>query len=68
MNSFSHSDVFGHLKDARFSTQEAAEYLAISMPTFRRHVQSGNVIPAEIIGRSQRFSSGDLRKFKKAIL
>lgn len=51
MNSFSHF-VFGHLKDARFSAQEAAEYLEISMPTFRKYVPSGQVVPAEIVGRS----------------
>jgi excisionase family DNA binding protein len=65
---FLHGDLFGHLKDERFSAQDAAEYLEVSMPTFRRYVQSGRVIPAEIVGRSQLFSSGDLRKFKKSIL
>ena len=65
---FLHGDLFGHLKDERFSAQDAAEYLEVSMPTFRRYVQSGKVIPAEIVGRSQLFSSGDLRKFKKSIL
>jgi len=67
-DSFSHNDLFGHLKDERFSAQEAAEYLEVSMPTFRRYVQSGKVIPAEIVGRSQLFSCGDLQKFKKSIL
>ena len=66
-DSFSHSDLFGHLNDARFSAKEAAEYLEVSMPTFRRYVQSGKVIPAEIVGRSQLFSSADLRKLKKLI-
>jgi hypothetical protein len=41
-----HHDVFGHFKDARFSAQQAAEYLEVSMPTFRRYVQSGKVISA----------------------
>jgi len=67
-DSFSHSDVFGHLKDERFSAKEASVYLEVSMPTFRRYVQSGKVIPVEIVGRSQLFSSIDLRKFKKSIL
>jgi excisionase family DNA binding protein len=65
---FSHSDLFGHLKEERFSAQDAAEYLEISMPTFRRYVQSGKVIPAEIVGRSQLFSSGELRILKKQSL
>ena len=63
---FLHGDLFGNLKEERFSAQEAAEYLEVSMPTFRRYVQSGKVIPAGIVGRSQLFSSGDLRKFKKS--
>lgn len=65
---FLHSDLFGLLKDERFSAQDAAEYLEISMPTFRRTVQSAKLIPAEIVGRSQLFSSADLRKFKKSVL
>lgn len=65
---FLHGDLFGHLKNERFSSQDAAEYLEVSMPTFRRYVQSGKLIPAEIVGRSQLFSSADLRKFKESIL
>ena len=61
-------DLFGHLKDERFSAQDAAEYLEVSMPTFRRTIQSGKLTPAEIVGRSQLFSSADLRKFKESIL
>jgi response regulator of citrate/malate metabolism len=63
-----HHDVFGHLKDARFSAQEGAESLEVSMPTFRRYVQSGKVISAEIFERGHCFSCGDLRKFKKSVL
>lgn len=65
---YAHGDVFGHLKETHFSAQEAADYLEVSMSTFRRYVQSGKVIPAEIVGRSQRFFSGDLQKFKKSVL
>lgn len=67
-DSFFHKEVFGYLKAARFSAQEVAEYLEISMPTFRRYVQSQKINPVEIVGRSQLFASGDLRKFKKSIL
>jgi len=65
---FLHGDLFGHLKDERFSAQDAAEYLEVSMPMFWRYVQSGKLIPAEIVGRSQLFSSADLRKLKESIL
>jgi len=62
---FSHDDLFGHLNDTRFSAQEAAKYLEVSMPTFRRYVQSQKIKPVEIVGRKQLFSSGDLRKLKR---
>ena len=39
-DNFSHQDVFGHLETELFSAQDAAEYIEISMPTFRRYVQS----------------------------
>lgn len=63
-DSFFHKEVFGYLKAARFSAQEAADYLEISMPTFRSYVQSQKIKPVEIVGRSQLYDSGDLRKFK----
>lgn len=64
-DSFSHKEVFGYVKDARFSAQETAEYFVISMPTFRRYVQSQKIKPVEIVEKSQLFASGDLRRFKK---
>ena len=66
-DSFSHEEVFGYLKDARFSAQEAAEYLEVSVPTFRCYVQSQKINPVEIVGRSELFSSGDLRELKRVI-
>ena len=62
-----HEQVFGHLRSSTFSAEEAAEYLEISMPTFRRYVQSGKILPKTIIGRSQLFSSLDLRKLKQKL-
>jgi hypothetical protein len=47
-----------------FLLKEAAKYPEVSMPAFRRYVQSGKVIPAEIVGRSQLFTSGDLQNLK----
>ena len=65
MHDEGHSDLFAHLKDERFSVQEAAEFLEVSMPAFRRSVQSGELVAVEIVGSSQLFSSCDLRNFKK---
>ena len=61
---YTHEQVFGHLRNASFSAQEAAEFLEISLPTLRRHVQAGRLKPASIVGRSQLFSSTDLKLLK----
>ena len=60
----SHEEVFGHLKNTRFSAEQAAEYLEVSLPTLRRYVQSGRLKPSHIVGRSQLFSTADLRRLK----
>jgi excisionase family DNA binding protein len=65
--SFSHSQLFGHLKNSLFSADEAAQYLEVSMPTFRRYVQVGKLKPTQNVGRSQLFSSADLRRLKQKI-
>lgn len=61
----SHEQLFGHLKNELFSASEAAEYLEVSMPTFRRYVHAGRITPTSIVGRSQLFSTDALRAFKK---
>ena len=64
---YTHEQVFGHLRNASFSAEEAAEFLEISLPTLRRYVQSGKLKPASTIGRSQLFSSSDLKLLKQKI-
>ena len=64
---YSHEQVFGRLRNATFSAEEAAEYLEISIPTLRRYVHSGKLKPSTTIGRSQLFSSADLRLLKQKI-
>ena len=39
----SHEQLFGHLADDMFTAAEAAEYLEVSMSTFRRHVAGGKL-------------------------
>jgi excisionase family DNA binding protein len=63
---FTHEQVFGHLQQEAFSAAEAAEYLEISVPTLRRHVQSGKLVPTHVVGRNQMFSTQTLRMFKRA--
>lgn len=64
---YSHEQVFGHLKNEAFSADEAAEYLEISIPTLRRYVQAGRLKPSAVIGRSQLFSSTDLKLLKQKL-
>ena len=66
-NDYTHEQVFGHLRNATFSAEEAAEFLEISLPTLRRYVQAGKLKPTSIIGRSQLFSSADLKLLKQKI-
>jgi excisionase family DNA binding protein len=56
---FSHEQVFGHLEREPLSAWEAAEYLEVSLPTLRRHVQAGKLRPSHTVGRNQLFSASD---------
>ena len=40
-----HEQVFGHLAGELFTVQEAAEYLEMSVPNFRRYVRHGQIAP-----------------------
>ena len=60
-----HEQVFGHLDREPFSAIEAAQYLEVSLPTLRRYVQAGRIKPCQTIGRSQLFSTADLRALKR---
>jgi excisionase family DNA binding protein len=60
-----HEKVFGHLNEEYFSSEDAAEYLEISVPTLRRYVSAEKIKPVKTIGRSQLFSAKDLRQLKQ---
>ena len=62
---FSHEQVFGHLAREPLSAADAAEYLEISLPTLRRYVQAGKLIPSHVVGRNQMFSANELRAYKR---
>lgn len=62
---FTHGQVFGETHQEPFSAAEAAEYLEISLPTLRRYVQSGTLVPSHVVGRNQMFSSHALRALKR---
>ena len=54
---FTHEQVFGEIHQESFSAAEAAEYLEVSMPTLRRYVQSGKLVPSHVVGRNQMFNA-----------
>lgn len=62
---FSHDEVFGDLAHAEFTASEAAEYLEVSMATFRRLVRDGKLTPHAEVGRSQLFAVAALAAFKR---
>jgi len=64
---FSREEVFGDVVGANFTVSEAAEYLEVSVPTFRRYVQAQKIIPDHVVGRNQFFAAKDLKVFKRAL-
>jgi predicted site-specific integrase-resolvase len=57
--------MFGHLKHAHFSGEDAAACLEILLPTLRRYVRAEKIKPIKVIGRSALFSAIDLRQLKQ---
>lgn len=64
---FSHQQVFGDLENALFTATEAAEYLEISIATFRRYLKTQKIIADSGIGSTHLYSLSSLREFKKAL-
>ena len=49
------------------TVQEAAEYLEMSVPNFRRYVQRGQITPVQTVGRNQMFATRPLKTFKRIL-
>ncbi len=64
---FTHEQVFGDLHSEQFSSTEAAEYLEVSISTFRRYVQAGKINPVQVVGRNQFFAPKDLKAIKRSL-
>ncbi len=64
---FTHEQVFGDLKGVSFTAKEAAEYLDVSIATFRRYVKDKKIIADSEIGSTHLYSLNALREFKKAL-
>ena len=66
-DNLSHAEVFGHLTNALFTADEAAEYLEISMSTFWRYVHAEKLQPSTRLGRNQMFKASELKSFKQIL-
>lgn len=64
---YSHEQVFADLADAEFTATESAEYLEVSLATFRRYAQSGKLKPTRVVGRNQFFAAKELKSFKRSL-
>lgn len=63
----SHEQVFGHLAGDEFTALEAADYLEVSISTFRRYVASKKIRASSEMGRNQLFATKDLKAFKRSL-
>ena len=63
----SHDELFGHLRDDEFTASEAADYLEVSIATFRRYVQAGKITASSEVGTSHLYPLATLRELKKAL-
>jgi excisionase family DNA binding protein len=66
-DNFTHEQVFGHLATEAFTVREAAEYLEMSVPNFRRYVRRGQITPVQTVGRNQMFAARQLKALKRAL-
>lgn len=66
-DALSHDEVFGHLRDEEFTAAEAAEYLEVSIATFRRYVQAGKITAHSSVGNAHLYPLAALRVLKQAI-
>ena len=63
----SHEEIFGDLQEAYFMASEAADYLEVSMATFRRYLRDGKLRASNRVGNNQLFLLDNLRQFKQAL-
>lgn len=62
-----HAELFGHLHESEFTADEAAEYLDVSIATFRRYCKQGKVTASSIIGTTHLYPLATLRELKRAL-
>lgn len=64
---FSHQQVFGDLENALFTATEAAEYLEVSIATFRCYLKTQKITAESVIGSTHLYTLSSLREFKKTL-
>ncbi len=62
-----HEELFGHLRDEEFTAAEAADYLDVSIATFRRYVRSGKVSASSEVGNNHLYRLATLRELKNTL-
>lgn len=65
--SMSYEELFGHLDDEEFTAAESAEYLEVSIPTFRRYVRAGKIKASSEVGTTHLYRVAELTELKKAL-
>jgi len=66
-DNLSHGELFGHLQGSEFTADEAADYLGVSIATFRRYCRQGKITVSTIVGTSHLYSLSALRVLKQAM-
>ena len=66
-DNLTHDEVFGHLKEAEFTADEASQYLEVSIATFRRYCKQGKIAVSSVVGTSHLYPLEELRELKKAL-
>jgi excisionase family DNA binding protein len=62
-----HGQLFGHLQGSEFTADEAAEYLDVSIATFRRYCKQGKITASTVVGTSHLYPLSALRELKNAL-
>ena len=62
----SYDEAFDGLDNEHISIAEAAEYLAVSVTTLRRHIKAGNLVTDKRVGRNRMLRIGQIKAFDAA--
>ena len=66
-DNYNHDEVFGHLRDATLSAQEAADYLELDMAGLVALVSNGKLMPVSGEREDAHFTSKALRTYRNTV-